>query len=110
MYLASLFFLGFMVFGPQLLIGVAAVGFVSKKAISAADGIKETFVYLVGDSFVKLGLGMMADGHSIFGMTGWAGTFAALDAAAIGCIAIMAVVAVPEEKKIPSIVKRAISR
>jgi len=27
-YLASLFALGFLVFGPQLLIGVAAVGFV----------------------------------------------------------------------------------
>ncbi len=30
-YLASLFALGFTVFGPQLLIGVAAVGFVPKK-------------------------------------------------------------------------------
>lgn len=31
-YLASLFALGFTVFGPQLLIGVAAVGFVPKKS------------------------------------------------------------------------------
>ncbi len=38
-YLASLFALGFLVFGPQLLIGVAAVGFVPK-AIGAADGIR----------------------------------------------------------------------
>ncbi|QGX93135.1 hexose-6-phosphate:phosphate antiporter [Tatumella sp. TA1] len=109
-YLTSLFFLGFMVFGPQLLIGVAAVGFVPKKAISAADGIKGTFAYLVGDSFAKLGLGMIADGHSIFGMTGWAGTFAALDAAAISCIAIMAVVAILEEKKIRGIAKRALQK
>lgn len=49
-YLASLFALGFLVFGPQLLIGVAAVGFVPK-AIGAADGIKGTFAYLIGDSF-----------------------------------------------------------
>lgn len=49
-------------FGPQLLIGVAAVGFVPKKAIGAADGIKGTFAYLIGDSFAKLGLGMIADG------------------------------------------------
>lgn len=49
------------VFGPQLLIGVAAVGFVPKKAIGAADGIKGTFAYLIGDSFAKLGLGMIAD-------------------------------------------------
>ncbi|MCV6020285.1 hexose-6-phosphate:phosphate antiporter, partial [Escherichia coli] len=39
MYLSSLFVLGFLVFGPQLLIGVAAVGFVPKKAISVADGV-----------------------------------------------------------------------
>lgn len=42
--------------------GVAAVGFVPKKAIGAADGIKGTFAYLIGDSFAKLGLGMIADG------------------------------------------------
>mgnify|MGYP000547101127 CR=1 FL=1 len=97
---ASLFALGFLVFGPQLLIGVAAVGFVPKKAIGAADGIKGTFAYLIGDSFAKLGLGMIADGTPIFGLTGWAGTFAALDAAAIGCIVLMAMVAVLEERKI----------
>ncbi|BBU79648.1 hypothetical protein EIMP300_10480 [Escherichia coli] len=72
-YLASLFALGFLVFGPQLLIGVAAVGFVPKKAIGAADGIKGTFAYLIGDSFAKLGLGMIADGTPVFGLTGWAG-------------------------------------
>ncbi|MCQ4010593.1 hypothetical protein FK521_27765, partial [Klebsiella pneumoniae] len=40
------------------------------------------FAYLIGDSFAKLGLGMIADGTPVFGLTGWAGTFAALDAAA----------------------------
>ncbi|UMX55824.1 MFS transporter [Escherichia coli] len=80
----------------QLLIGVAAVGFVPKKAIGAADGIKGTFAYLIGDSFAKLGLGMIADGTPVFGLTGWAGTFAALDIAAIGCICLMAIVAVME--------------
>ena len=55
---------------------------------------------LIGDSFAKLGLGMIADGTPIFGLTGWAGTFAALDAAAIGCIVLMAMVAVLEERKI----------
>ena len=99
-YLASLFALGFLVFGPQLLIGVAAVGFVPKKAIGAADGIKGTFAYLIGDSFAKLGLGMIADGTPVFGLTGWAGTFAALDAAAVGCICLMAIVAIFEERKI----------
>lgn len=36
--------------------------FRTEKAIGAADGIKGTFAYLIGDSFAKLGLGMIADG------------------------------------------------
>ncbi|NAW91303.1 MULTISPECIES: hexose-6-phosphate:phosphate antiporter [unclassified Vibrio] len=100
MYLASLFVLGFLVFGPQLLIGVAAVGFVPKKAISVADGVKGTFAYLIGDSFAKLGLGMIADGTPIFGLTGWKGTFAALDTSAMICIVLLAFVAIAEERKI----------
>ena len=99
-YRASLFALGFLVFGPQLLIGVAAVGFVPKQGIAVADGIKGTFAYLIGDSFAKLGLGMIADGTPIFGQTGWAGTFVALDTAAVICCVIMAIVAVFEERKI----------
>lgn len=43
---------------------------------------------------------MIADGTPVFGLTGWAGTFAALDTAAIGCICLMAMVAVMEERKI----------
>lgn len=105
MYLVSLFALGFLVFGPQLLIGVAAVGFVPKKAISVADGVKGTFAYLIGDSFAKLGLGMIADGTPIFGLTGWAGTFAALNTSAIACIVLLAFVAYQEEKKIRQLKK-----
>ncbi|QRI82042.1 hexose-6-phosphate:phosphate antiporter [Glaesserella parasuis] len=100
MYLTTLFALGFLVFGPQLLIGVAAVGFVPKKAIAVADGVKGIFAYLIGDSFAKLGLGMIADGTPIFGLTGWSGTFAALHASAITCIGLLAFVAIAEEKKI----------
>ena len=100
MYLTALFVLGFLVFGPQLLIGVAAVGFVPKKAIAVADGVKGTFAYLIGDSFAKLGLGMIADGTPIFGLTGWSGTFAALDTSAIVCMVLLAFVALAEEKKI----------
>ncbi|MGK4781164.1 hexose-6-phosphate:phosphate antiporter, partial [Salmonella enterica] len=76
----------FLVFWPKLLIGVASVGFVPKKAIGAADGITGTFAYLIGDSFSKLGLGMIADGTPVFGLNGMAGPIAALDAAPIGCI------------------------
>lgn len=99
-YFVTLFVLGFLVFGPQLLIGVAAVGFVPKKAIAVADGVKGTFAYLIGDSFAKLGLGMIADGTPIFGLTGWDGTFAALDTSSVICAALLLFVAIAEEKKI----------
>lgn len=100
MYLGALFVLGFLVFGPQLLIGVAAVGFVPKRGIAVADGVKGTFAYLIGDSFAKLGLGMIADGTPIFGLTGWSGTFAALDISVIACLVLLGFVAIAEEKKI----------
>ncbi|WP_410454512.1 MFS transporter, partial [Psittacicella hinzii] len=100
MFLVALFVLGFCVFGPQLLIGVAAVGFVPKRAVAVADGIKGTFAYLIGDSFAKLGLGLIADGTPIFGYTGWTGTFLALDLAAILCAVLLGVVAIFEELKI----------
>ncbi|THA15771.1 hexose-6-phosphate:phosphate antiporter [Rodentibacter pneumotropicus] len=106
MYLVTLFILGFLVFGPQLLIGVAAVGFVPKKAIAVADGVKGTFAYLIGDSFAKLGLGMIADGTPILGLTGWAGTFAALDISAVVCMVLLAFVAIAEERKIRYLKKR----
>ncbi|WP_178948423.1 hexose-6-phosphate:phosphate antiporter [Francisella sp. Scap27] len=100
-YMVVLFLLGFCVFGPQLLIGVAAVGFVPKQGVAVADGIKGTFAYLLGDSFAKLGLGMLADEKiSIFGATGWSGTFTALYVAAIICFVLMFFVAIAEEKKI----------
>ncbi len=105
-YKASLFALGFLVFGPQLLIGVAAVGFVPKQGIAVADGVKGTFAYLIGDSFAKLGLGMIADGTPIFGQTGWSGTFMALNTAAVICCAIMACVALAEEVKIRRLKKQ----
>ena len=59
-----------------------------------ADGVKGTFAYLIGDSFAKLGLGMIADGTPIFGLTGWKGTFAALDTSAAICIGLLVFVAI----------------
>lgn len=43
---------------------------------------------------------MIADGTPIFGLTGWSGTFAALDASAVICMALLGFVAIAEEKKI----------
>lgn len=101
-YRLSMFVLGFLIFGPQLLIGVSGVFFVPKTAVSLTDGIKGTFGYLLGDSFAKLGMGMMADNKSVMGLSGWDGTFIAMYAAAFLCLFCLAFVALGEEKRIRS--------
>lgn len=100
-YHSALFCLGFLIFGPQLLIGVSALSFVPKSSVSVSDGVKGTFGYLLGDSFAKIGLGMMADKKfSIFGYTGWEGTFSAIYGSVIVAILILLYVAYGEERKL----------
>ena len=98
--------LGWLVFGPQLLIGVSVVSFVPTKAISVTNGITGTFAYLFGDSLAKVGLGMIADeqreGLNILGMNlhGWTDTFTVFYVSlAIGGI-LMLIVAFAEERQI----------
>lgn len=99
-YRWSMFALGFLIFAPQLLIGVSGVFFVPKSSVSVADGMRGTFGYLLGDSFAKLGMGMMADGKVVFGLTGWSGSFTAMYIATILGMVCLAFVAYGEEQKI----------
>lgn len=98
--LVSMFCLGFLIFGPQLLICVSATRFMPKSAISIGNGVLGTFAYILGDSFAKLGLGMMADKKEVLGLSGWPGTFTAMFVSAVIGIIILAYVAIGEEKKI----------
>lgn len=99
-YLGSMFALGFLIFGPQLLIGVSGTGFVPKSAVSIGNGVLGTFAYILGDSFAKLGLGMMADKKVILGLSGWSGTFTVMFSSAILGMIVLAFVAYGEEKKL----------
>jgi OPA family hexose phosphate transport protein UhpT-like MFS transporter len=99
-YKLSLFGLGFLIFGPQLLLGVSLVGFVPKKAVSTADGLKGMFAYLLGDSFAKIGLAMMADGKIVLGLTGWVGTFSAIYTSVFIAMIILIFVVIGEERKL----------
>ena len=103
---ASLFLLGALIFGPQLLIGVSLVGFVPKRGISVANGMTGTFGYLFGDSMAKVGLAKIADpeqgGLALFGrvLHGWEDVFTVFYAALVAGIVLLAWVAWGEERKI----------
>ncbi len=59
---------GFLIYGPQVLVGVAAADFASKKAAGMATGLTGTFGYL-GVAISGVGIGYVADNW------GWAGGF-----------------------------------
>jgi sugar phosphate permease len=52
--------IGFLVSGPQILVGVAATDFASKKAAGAASGLTGTFGYL-GTAITGVGIGAIVD-------------------------------------------------
>lgn len=103
---ASLFCLGSLIFGPQLLIGISIVGFTPKKATTVTNGLSGTFGYLFGDLTAKVGLAKIADpkasGISIGGLTlhGWNDVFVVFYGALILGVIILLIVAYGEEKKI----------
>lgn len=68
--------IGFFVSGPQILQGVAAADFASKKAAGAANGLTGTFGYL-GAAFSGVGIGKIAD------LWGWDATFIVLAVSAL---------------------------
>ncbi len=99
-----LFILGFLVFGPQLLIGVSVIEFVPKNALAVTNGLTGTCAYLFGDSFAKVFLGYIADptksGMNIFGYTlhGWGATFTIMFTALIIAGLLMIPVALKQER------------
>jgi sugar phosphate permease len=64
----ALFLVGFFVYGPQVLVGVASADFASKKAIGTANGFVGTMGY-VGSALSGVGVGWLID------ETGWSGAF-----------------------------------
>ncbi len=73
---ALLFVIGFAVYGPQMLVGVAAADFASKGAAATATGLTGTFGY-IGSALCGVGTGLIVD------RWGWDGGFAFYLAAAV---------------------------
>lgn len=64
----ALFAVGFVIYGPQMLVAVAAADFASKKAAATATGMTGTFGYL-GSTVCGVGTGLLVDHY------GWNGGF-----------------------------------
>lgn len=100
----ALFFLGALVFGPQLLVGVSLTGFTPKQATAVTNGLSGTFGYLFGDGMAKVGLARIADtkqaGLSAFGyvLHGWHDTFIVFYGAIIAGTILFLIIAIGEER------------
>ena len=68
---ALMFAIGFLIFGPQILVGLAAAEFVDKKAACTANGFAGCFAY-IGAAATGYPLGKVID------LWGWQGFFLAL--------------------------------
>jgi len=108
----SLFFLGALVFGPQLLVGVSLTGFAPKQATAVTNGLSGTFGYLLGDGIAKVGLSRIADtkqaGLSAFGhvLHGWHDTFTVFYGALVAGTILFLVIAIGEERLLRSHTER----
>jgi OPA family hexose phosphate transport protein UhpT-like MFS transporter len=88
---------GFLIFGPQLLIGVSVVKFVPKKAVAVANGLTGTFAYIFGDVLAKQLIPRVANQYT---RTGWNKMFVILAVSAVIGSIIMFIVAAEEERRI----------
>ncbi|MCA5005259.1 glycerol-3-phosphate transporter [Sphingobacterium bovistauri] len=73
----SLWAIGFLIYGPVMLIGVQALDLVPKKAAGTAAGLTGLFGYFIGDLLANAALGGLVDTN------GWDASFEAIAAACV---------------------------
>jgi OPA family glycerol-3-phosphate transporter-like MFS transporter len=81
---ASLVAIGFLIYGPIMIIGLHALDLVPKKAAGTAAGFTGLFGYVFGSAFAGTGVGWIADRY------GWNGVFATMVACCVLTIAFSA--------------------
>jgi MFS transporter, OPA family, glycerol-3-phosphate transporter len=74
---ASLVAIGFLIYGPIMIIGLHALDLVPKKAAGTAAGFTGLFGYVFGSAFAGTGVGWIADRY------GWNGVFATMVACCV---------------------------
>lgn len=81
---AALFVIGTFIYGPVMLIGVAAVDLVPKKAAGSAAGFTGLFGYLGGMNLAELGIGSLVQRY------GWNAGFMLLVGACVAAVVCLA--------------------
>ncbi|MTI11979.1 glycerol-3-phosphate transporter [Sansalvadorimonas verongulae] len=81
--MAALIAIGFLIYGPVMLIGLYALELVPKKAAGTAAGLTGLFGYLGGAVFANAALGYTVDAY------GWDGGFMVLTASCFAAIALL---------------------
>jgi OPA family glycerol-3-phosphate transporter-like MFS transporter len=80
---ASLFAIGFLVYGPIMMIGLHSLDLVPKKAAGTAAGVTGLFGYVFGSAIAGTGVGWIADRWD------WSGVFVTMVACCILAIAFV---------------------
>ena len=89
----ALITIGFLIYGPVMLIGVHALDLVPKKAAGTAAGLTGLFGYLGGALFANIAMGFVVDHF------GWDGGFMVLMAACGGAIGMLLMAWTEEARK-----------
>lgn len=93
----SLWGIGFLIYGPVMLIGVQALDLVPKKAAGTAAGLTGLFGYFIGDLLANAALGHLVDGF------GWDACFIAIILACVLAIFFTACTWKREKRNLESI-------
>ena len=88
----ALICIGFLIYGPVMLIGVHALDLVPKKAAGTAAGLTGLFGYLGGAMFANIAMGAVVD------TWGWDGGFIVLLGACVAAIILIGVSWIQESK------------
>ncbi len=80
----ALFSIGFLIYGPIMIVGLHALDLVPKKAAGTAAGFTGFFGYVFGSAIAGTGVGWIAD------LWGWTGVFATMVACCLLTIAFSA--------------------
>ncbi|MFT5483485.1 MAG: OPA family glycerol-3-phosphate transporter-like MFS transporter [Halieaceae bacterium] len=91
--MAALIAIGFLIYGPVMLIGLHALELVPKKAAGTAAGLTGIFGYLGGAVVANIVMGYTVDGY------GWDGGFALLSGGCVIAIILLAMTVPHENEK-----------